>query len=115
MACRSAVTGDEGTICAAFDGTRTHFFGVDPAAQVNALASVVGRVYLHGDTEQGWIVGWWDRQLTLFRPATRQAIRVPAADGNRVGHLAVGDTMVAAVSSNGGGSVVRVYALADCK
>jgi hypothetical protein len=110
------VTGDEGTICAAFDGTRTHFFGVDPAAaQVNALASVIGRVYLRGDTEQGWMVAWWDRRVTLFRPAMRQAIRVPATDGNRVADLAIGDTVLAAVTSTGTGSVVRVYSMDGSK
>jgi hypothetical protein len=61
------------------------------------------------------MVAWWDRRVTLFRPAMRQAIRVPATDGNRVAELASGDTVLAAVTSTGTGSVVRVYSMDGSK
>ena len=73
--------------------------------------SAVGRIYLRSEADEGWIVAWWDRQPTLFRPVTRQAIRVPAAGGERITHLAVADHVVGAVSENERGSTVRIYGL----
>ena len=112
MTCGGAVAGDEETICAAYDGTRTHLVVADPATRtVRLRATAVGRVYLNGEVDEGWIVGWWDWRPALFRPATRQAIRAPSAERNRVTQLAVSGKRLAVASVDGRGSIVRIYAL----
>jgi Zn-dependent protease with chaperone function len=110
LTCRSSLSMDEPATCAAFDGTRTRFFTVDPRVQqLTALASIAGRFTLRGNSDRGWIAGWWDRAPALLRPATREAMRMPARAGERPYQLAIGDTAIGAASWNKSQSTVRVY------
>src|SRR5262249_11021784 len=112
MTCASSVAGSDETICAAYDGTRTRMVAVDPAARtVRPLASAVGRVYLRGEVDQGWIVAWWDWRPAIFQPSTRQAIRRPPAGRNRITQLAAAGRTLAVASANERGSMVRIYTL----
>jgi hypothetical protein len=101
---------DEPATCAAFDGTTTRFFNVEPRARrLTALASIAGRVTLHGEGDRGWVAGWWNRAPVLVRAATREAVRIPARTGERLEQLAIGNAVIAAVSWNERQSTVRLY------
>jgi hypothetical protein len=110
--CQGASAPDEATTCTAFDGTRTGFFGVDPAArQSTVLASVPGHFYPRNAAGRGWILGWLHHQQVLLQATTRQAFRVAEADGNRVTELAIADKTLGAAAWNGQGSTIRLYSI----
>ncbi|HEV3214575.1 MAG TPA: M48 family metallopeptidase [Vicinamibacterales bacterium] len=110
LSCRGSVLMDEPATCAAFDGTTTRFFNVEPRARrLTALASIAGRVTLHGEGDRGWVAGWWNRAPVLVRAATREAVRIPARTGERLEQLAIGNAVIAAVSWNERQSTVRLY------
>jgi hypothetical protein len=95
--------------CTAFDGSRTRFFDIDAATQqVQPLALVDGRFHPRADAGGGWIDGWWDGRQALVHPATHCALQVAPHDGAEATRLAIGDTVVAAVSPDGDGSVISV-------
>jgi hypothetical protein len=108
---------DQPAICSAFDGGSTRFYAVDPAAGPNerltALATVPGQVFVHDRSDRGWIVGWWERGPAAFEPARHEAIRLLPASGEWLSHLALGDTVLASVSSRGDRSTIRVYSMPD--
>ena len=112
VACRSMPQDDEPATCTAFDGTRTRFVAIDAATRrLTALGSVTGRFYSRSDAGRGWLLGWWEQGVMLVRPSTREAIRVAPPDGWRPFHLAMGESVVGAASSNAHGSTVRLYAM----
>jgi Zn-dependent protease with chaperone function len=112
LRCEGHHLDEKGTTCAAFDGTRTGFFAVDPGTlRLTPLASVTGRVYLRRDSGPGWFSGWWDNMAVLVRPATREAIHVAARTGGDPNQLARADKLVAAAWSNENDSTVRLYAI----
>jgi hypothetical protein len=104
---------DDPATCAAFDGARTRFFTVDPAAeQPRPVASLDGRFYPHGTNDRGWVAGWWETSPVLVHSATGEVLR-PNADGGadvRPHQLAVGETVIAAIAWNGRSPMVRIYA-----
>ena len=97
-------------ICAAFDGTQTGFFAIEPGTgRPAAQGSVGGHFYLHGDADRGWLAGWLGGRLVLINPSARAAIRIPSRQGT-IDHIAaVGDTVIGSVSSRLHASTVRVY------
>ena len=101
---------DEPVICAAFDGTQTGFFAIEPGTgRPAAQGSVGGHFYLHGDADRGWLAGWLGGRLVLINPSARAAIRIPSRQGT-IDHIAaVGDTVIGSVSSRLHASTVRVY------
>jgi hypothetical protein len=110
VTCRSSVLMDDPTTCAAFDGTRTRFFTVDPEAKrLTAVASIAGRFSLRGNGDRDWVDGWWDGTPVVLHATTREAMRLPASRDERPYHLAIGDTVMAAVSWSRDASTVRVY------
>ena len=112
ITCRSSSFDDQLTTCAAFDGTRTRLFTVDPAErQMTPLVSMRGRLYVRGDSGRGWLTGWWNRTAVVVRTATGEAISVADRDGQRAYQLATSEQVLGAVSSTPGGSTIRVYAL----
>ena len=112
LRCEGHDLDEKATTCAAFDGTRTGFFAVDPASlRLTPLASVTGHVYLRRATGPGWFSGWWDNMPVLMRPAARDAIGVAADGGGSPNQLALGDKLVAAAWSNENDSAVRLYSI----
>ena len=113
LSCSSSVILDEPATCAAFDGARTRFFTVDPAAdRPSPVASLDGRFYPRGDNDRGWVAGWWESSPVLVHSATGEVIRPNAGGGTDVRPqlLAVGETVIAAIASNGNTATVRIYA-----
>jgi heat shock protein HtpX len=102
---------DEPVTCAAFDGTRTGFFEIDPdTRRTTAAASLSGRFSLHGDADRGWLAGWLDGCLVVINPSARQGIRMTGADRRAVAHTAaMSDTLMGAVFPDADASTVRLY------
>ncbi len=112
LSCRSSVMLDDPATCAAFDGARTRFFTVDPAAErPSPVASLDGRFYPHGNNDRGWVAGWWESSPVLVHSATGEVIRPHAGGGTDVRpyQLAVGETVIAAIAWNRDNAVVRIY------
>lgn len=111
LSCHSSPASGELPMCAAFDGTRTRFFTVDPKTRaLTALASVVGRMFTSGMDDRGWLDGWLNQGVVAVHPATRAAIQFNDGAGEQPYHVAVSPAGMAAVFSDGGTSTVRVYA-----
>ena len=112
LSCRSSVIVDDPATCAAFDGTRTRFFTVDPGVErPTPVASLDGRLYPHGNNDRGWVAGWWESSTVLVHSATGEVIRPAAGGGTDVPlhQLAVGETVIAATAWNGDTWTVRIY------
>jgi hypothetical protein len=103
---------DDTPVCAAYDGTRTGIYTVDPATRrLMPVASMMGRFFLRGGAGAGWQSGWWDRSPVLLRPATRAVIRVGARNRDCPDVLAISAGMVGAVWTNDSESTVRLYSI----
>jgi Zn-dependent protease with chaperone function len=110
--CPAGSSDRELPVCAAYDGSRTGFFTVDPVSrQMRALATVEGRSYIYDDVGYGWMSGWWDRSPILIRAAKREAIRVVPRTGDRPYALGIGQTAVGTVIAREHGATIRLYSL----
>jgi hypothetical protein len=113
VTCRGSDMIDGAATCAAFDGTRTRFFTVDPAAdRPVAMASLDQRFYPSGNDDYGWMPGWWDDSIVLLNPTTKEVVRPNSAMNvrRRPHQLAAGETVVAAITWSGeNNSIVRIY------
>jgi Zn-dependent protease with chaperone function len=99
-------------VCAAYDGTRTGIYSVDAATQrLTAMAVMTGRFFPRGATGAGWMTGWWEHAPVLMHPATRTVLRVDGRDQQRPDLLAMTESIVGAVWSNGSESTVRLYSI----
>ena len=110
LRCHASPAFDEPSACAAFDGTRTRFFTLNP--QTRALTphtSIVGHLYLYGMDDRGWVNGWWDDTALALRPATQEAIRLSGHAGEQPHQVAVGRSAVAGIFSNGGTVTIRIH------
>ena len=112
VSCHTSQAVAEPAVCAAFDGTRTRFFSLHPETQgVIARTSIAGQMYLTGMDDRGWMTGWWDRTAMALHPATGQAIRLGNDAVDVPFQIAVGQSVVAGVFSDGGASVVRIHSM----
>jgi hypothetical protein len=111
LQCGPLSTRGEAALCAAFDGTRTRLFEVNPVTRrLRALASVDGLFFRGGQEGSGWIAGSSGLGSILLRTASGTAIRVDGRDGSHAaGDLAMADNVIGAVFWSEHGSTVRLY------
>jgi hypothetical protein len=110
--CPAGSSDREPAVCAAYDGSRTGFFTIDPISRrTMALATIEGRSYMDSDAGYGWLAGWWNGSSILIRAAKREAIRVVPRSGDAPYALGIGQTVVAAATTREHGARIRLYSL----
>jgi len=101
---------EERPMCAAFDGTRTGIYAVDPATrQLTPLASMTGRFFPRGGSGGGWMSGWWEHAPALVHPAKRAVVRVDGENCEAPDLLAMAQAIVGGVWTDANKSTVRLY------
>jgi hypothetical protein len=111
--CRPSMLLDQPAICSSFDGSTTRFFAVDPAAhgRLTARAALPEWTFTEDGGDWGWSVISWRRRTAILHSTLVDAILLVPSDRDRPDALAVGETVLASVSSHGNQSTVRVYSL----
>lgn len=107
--CVGTALNDDRLVCTAFDGTRTRFAAVDPAAgRLNALAWLPGRFAATATGADGWVSGWLNSRPIAIRLETREALEM-APTRDYVSHIAANDHLVATLTHGGYGSKLKTY------
>jgi Zn-dependent protease with chaperone function len=108
--CDSMIGGDGQPLCISFDGTGTTVYSLDLlSGQLEARASLQGRLSHMYDQGAGWLVGAWDRTLVALSDNSREAWRAPAPDTDWVRAMAASRGAVATGTRAGSRWLVRVY------
>jgi hypothetical protein len=110
--CEGTIIDRAPPVCAAFDGSRTRFFEVDPSsARLTALGMLPGRFASYGHSRRGWTSGWWNSRAVALRLETREGVALAPSKAGRVTQIAVAGDVLAALSSSASGSTVRLFTL----
>jgi Zn-dependent protease with chaperone function len=111
LSCGGLSLDEAGATCAAYDGTRTRFFAIDPTSErLTALASVAGQFSVRHQFDGGWIGGWWQGGPVVLRPAAREAIRIQPRGTSRPYHIAIAEHVIGTASVGVNGLTIGVYA-----
>jgi archaeosine-15-forming tRNA-guanine transglycosylase len=111
LQCAAAHMADADVVCGAFDGSRTRMFVMnDRAEHVRVVGWLPGRFYFQGSSSGAWLPGWSRSDLVVLRLDGREALRFTDASGARIRHVAVSDSVVAAVAARDGRATLTVYA-----
>jgi hypothetical protein len=107
--CVGTALDDDRLVCAGFDGTRTRFATVDPAAgRLNPVAWLPGRFAATDNGADGWVSGWWNSRPVAIRLESREALEMAPAR-EYVSHISANDHLVATLTHGGYGSTLKTY------
>jgi hypothetical protein len=107
--CVGTALEDERLICAGFDGARTRFATVDPAAgRLDPVAWLPGRFAATSGGADGWVSGWWNSRAVAIRLESREALEMPR-ESDYVSHISANDHLVATLTYGGYGSKLKTY------
>jgi len=110
LTCASPAVEGADAMCAAFDGTRTRFFAIDAdSGRFTPARSVIGHCTVYNDAGGGWVMGTWEREAILIRAASGEVLHVAASAREIPYEIAIGEKVVATVTSLEKRATVRIY------
>jgi len=97
LECHRLPVADRGA-CQTFDASRTRFFTLDPKTRaITGVAALRGRFFASEQTQNAWIIGWYQSSPLAVRLGPVAAIRVSGPQGVHAHMLAASDRVVAGV------------------
>jgi len=110
--CHAFALNDDVSGCAVFDGVRTTLFSLDlRSGQLDARATLQGRLVGNDYDGSGWVTGHLDSQPVALRLEQARAWRVPSEPHAWVTAVGASSGGIVAVAQERRNSIIRLYSL----